>query len=147
MNRTLNLAPVLLTLFLAACSGVMDSAKPSKQYYLLSPLDGGGAAAPDGAPSLVLSVSAVPGLDTERVSATSADPAAAIDSARDVARLKAAMGELSGEHREIVNLRHFQDLSYAEIAEVLGVAEGTVMSRLYRARKALARAMRAQEPA
>lgn len=46
----------------------------------------------------------------------------------------AAMTRLSEEHREILLLRHFQGLSYAEIAECLGVPKGTVMSRLHAAR-------------
>lgn len=38
---------------------------------------------------------------------------------------------------EIILLRDFHDLCYAEIAEVLSIAPGTVMSRLHRARKEL----------
>lgn len=52
--------------------------------------------------------------------------------ARAVSR---AIEELSEEHREIIELRHFSDLSYEEIAELLECPVGTVMSRLYRARK------------
>ena len=48
-----------------------------------------------------------------------------------------AMGTLSEGHREILQLRHWQELAYDEIAAVLGVPTGTVMSRLYRARRAL----------
>lgn len=44
---------------------------------------------------------------------------------------------LDPAHREILVLRHFEDLSYREIADVLGCPIGTVMSRLYAARKAL----------
>jgi RNA polymerase sigma-70 factor (ECF subfamily) len=53
-----------------------------------------------------------------------------------------ALAAISREHREILVLRDYQDLSYEEIAEVLGVPRGTVMSRLHRARKALAGALR-----
>ena len=49
------------------------------------------------------------------------------------------LDRLFDDHREILVLRHFQDLSYAEIASLLGVAEGTVMSRLARARETLRR--------
>ena len=84
---------------------------------------------------------AVPGLEEQRVAAPLAAPGDRIDQARAVARMRGALDTLSPEHREIIAMRHFQDLSYAEIGELLGVKQGTVMSRLYRARKALARAM------
>ena len=48
-----------------------------------------------------------------------------------------AMDRLSPEHSEILMLRHFQELSYAEIAACLGVPQGTVMSRLHAARRSL----------
>ena len=44
--------------------------------------------------------------------------------------------------REIVLLRDFHNLSYAEIAEVMEIRAGTVMSRLHRARKELRQRMR-----
>ncbi len=44
--------------------------------------------------------------------------------------------------REIVLLRDFHDLNYAEIAEVMEIRAGTVMSRLHRARKELRQRMR-----
>ncbi len=49
---------------------------------------------------------------------------------------KALFG-LSEEHREIIVLRSFHDLSYRELSEALDISEGTVMSRLFYARKAL----------
>jgi len=59
------------------------------------------------------------------------------------ARLWRALGQLSSEHREILVLRDYQDLSYLQIAEVLGIPKGTVMSRLHRARRALRDLLRA----
>ncbi len=85
---------------------------------------------------------AVSGLDTERVRASTPDVDAALDRQHTRRRLHRALQTLSPEHREIIVLRHFEDLSYAEIGELLSLAEGTVMSRLYRARKALAAAMK-----
>jgi RNA polymerase sigma-70 factor (ECF subfamily) len=61
---------------------------------------------------------------------------------QDAARLMKAMGTLPDPHQEAINLRHFQELSYAEMAEMLEVSEGTIMSRLFRARKALAEALK-----
>ncbi len=48
-----------------------------------------------------------------------------------------ALCQLSPEHREIIVLRHLQELSYTEIADCLGVPKGTVMSRLHAARQNL----------
>ena len=57
-----------------------------------------------------------------------------------------AIAGLPDAMREIIELRHFQDLAYEEIAAVLQCPVGTVMSRLYRARKALSSAL-ADNPA
>ncbi len=51
--------------------------------------------------------------------------------------LWAAMDELKPKEKEIIVLKDLQDLSYKEIAEVLDIPIGTVMSRLFNARKAL----------
>ncbi len=51
--------------------------------------------------------------------------------------LGSAMAKLSLEQREIIVFRHFQSLSYKEIALVIGCPVGTVMSRLHNTRKAL----------
>lgn len=45
-----------------------------------------------------------------------------------------AMERLSEDHREILNLRYYSDLSYVEIGDALGIKLGTVMSRLSRAK-------------
>jgi RNA polymerase sigma-70 factor (ECF subfamily) len=42
---------------------------------------------------------------------------------------------LTPEHREVIVLRELEGMSYAEIAEVLNIPEGTVESRLFRARQ------------
>ena len=49
-----------------------------------------------------------------------------------------AMARLSPEEREIILPRDFQDVSYRDIGEVLELPPGTVMSRLFYARKKLA---------
>lgn len=57
--------------------------------------------------------------------------------ASDWEHLSRAMRRLPEPHREMLRLRYFADLSYRELAESLGIPLGTVMSRLYLARKAL----------
>lgn len=52
-------------------------------------------------------------------------------------RLKKAMNKLSYEHKTVITLRDIEGLSYSEISEITEVSQGTVKSRLARARKAL----------
>jgi RNA polymerase sigma factor (sigma-70 family) len=59
--------------------------------------------------------------------------------AREV--LWAGLGRISVEHREVLVLKELEGLAYGEIAEALGVPEGTVASRLYHARRALRTAL------
>ncbi len=65
------------------------------------------------------------------------EPESALAQSELKGRLKAAISSLAPEHREIVILRDYLGLTYAEIGEVVGVPQGTVMSRLHRARLAL----------
>ena len=53
------------------------------------------------------------------------------------AQLERALQRLAAEHREILLLREVEGLAYGELTSVLGIAEGTVKSRLARARSAL----------
>ncbi len=48
-----------------------------------------------------------------------------------------AIGELRGEYRELIELRHFAELSYDEIAELKGMPLGTVKNKLFRGRQML----------
>lgn len=57
-------------------------------------------------------------------------------------QVETAMDELSNHDREILVLKDFQDLKYREIAEMLDIPMGTVMSRLYSARRHLADKLR-----
>lgn len=58
-------------------------------------------------------------------------------------RYRSALAALSARDREILALRHHQELSYREIAETLAIKEGTVMSRLFHARRRLREALEA----
>jgi RNA polymerase sigma-70 factor (ECF subfamily) len=53
--------------------------------------------------------------------------------------VQAALAELPVQFREILLLCEVEEMSYAEISEALAIPPGTVMSRLYRARRALRR--------
>jgi len=62
-------------------------------------------------------------------------------------RLRTAIGRLPGEFRETLILRELEGLSYKEIAGVLDIPVGTVMSRLARARNLLIRELAAERGA
>jgi RNA polymerase sigma-70 factor (ECF subfamily) len=68
--------------------------------------------------------------------------ALAVDHRIDVA---AVLQTLSAEHRDILMLREMQGLSYGEIAEALGIPQGTVESRLHRARAEVRRRLQGYE--
>lgn len=77
------------------------------------------------------------GLDNERFAANGATPLENLERDERLRLLRAAIERLSPEHREVIILKTYQGLSYREIAERLDTPIGTVMSRLYYARKML----------
>ena len=58
------------------------------------------------------------------------------------AQIQDALKQVSPELREAVILRDLEDMDYKEIAEVLGVPQGTVKSRISRGRSELARLLK-----
>jgi RNA polymerase sigma-70 factor (ECF subfamily) len=75
-------------------------------------------------------------------------PLSAIDRPDDLvsgmqleAIVERAIAELEPEFREVLILRDVEDLSYEEIAEITGLADGTVKSRIHRARSQLKQAV------
>ncbi|KPK88650.1 hypothetical protein AMJ80_10805 [bacterium SM23_31] len=57
---------------------------------------------------------------------------------RDIAnRIKSAVSRLPANHRTIITLYHIDEMSYAQIGEIMELPEGTVKSYLFRARKLL----------
>ncbi len=67
------------------------------------------------------------------------------ESALDRHALGVAMAKLPDIQRDVLQLRYFGDLTYDELARVLDIPKGTVMSRLHLARKALAGLMTTEE--
>ncbi len=69
-------------------------------------------------------------------------PGDSLDQADMRERFEAALGTLSPEHRAVIVLKEIEDLSYQEIADSVGCSIGTVMSRLFYARKKLQNELR-----
>ena len=68
---------------------------------------------------------------------------ARIDAAVAHHRLAAALADLPARHRDVLLLVAWGDLTYAEVAQTLGVKIGTVRSRMSRARESIRRTLRA----
>jgi RNA polymerase sigma-70 factor (ECF subfamily) len=82
--------------------------------------------------------------DTLTPVAPTASPQAVLEQQDRVALLRAALDRLTPPLRTAVMLRDIQELTYQEIADRLGLPEGTVKSRINRGRAELARQIRAR---
>lgn len=70
------------------------------------------------------------------------NPETALQKSNKSKVMRACMEQLSSEHRTILDLVYYHDKSVAEAAEVLGIPENTVKTRMFYARKRLAELMR-----
>ncbi|HVU99763.1 MAG TPA: sigma-70 family RNA polymerase sigma factor [Verrucomicrobiae bacterium] len=66
------------------------------------------------------------------------NPTAGLERAELRKRIDAAMAQLSVEHRTVLVLHEFEEMEYKQIARAMGCSIGTVMSRLFYARRKLA---------
>ena len=85
------------------------------------------------------------GTDSGRTDALDADPAELAVVSEQRTRLQRALAALPDEFRVPVVLRDVGELDYAEIAELLELAPGTVRSRISRGRRKLAEALRSED--
>ena len=81
----------------------------------------------------------------EQHSSDATTPESSVLQNANASDVRHALEDLSPEFRETLMLREMEELSYKEIADITGVAIGTVMSRLARARQQLRQ--RLQKPA
>jgi RNA polymerase sigma-70 factor (ECF subfamily) len=78
----------------------------------------------------------------ERIVSRERSPADQAEANEIGAIVQSSLMELSTEYRQVIILRHFQQMSHCEIGEVLGLPEKTVKSRLYTARQLLGGVLR-----
>ena len=85
-------------------------------------------------------------LDDEAANAiedTSDDPEVAVQKRDTSKALRKCLTALSPDHREIVDLVYYHEKSVEEVAEIVGIPENTVKTRLFYARKKLAELLKA----
>jgi RNA polymerase sigma-70 factor, ECF subfamily len=80
--------------------------------------------------------------ELDKVAATVADPAdnpeVVLEKKDRAVQLRQSLASLSPEHGEVIDLVYYHDKSVKEVAEIVGVAEATVKTRMFYARKKLA---------
>jgi len=72
------------------------------------------------------------------------DPEVALAKKDKGAALRACLSKLSPEHREIIDLVYYHEKSVAEVAEIVGIPEATVKTRMFYARKRLSELLKEQ---
>lgn len=72
---------------------------------------------------------------------TKPDAVQVLIAAGDAERLRACLDKLKPDHKTVMRLAFYEDMTYAEISEVEGVPEGTVKTRIYHAKRLLLRCL------
>jgi RNA polymerase sigma-70 factor (ECF subfamily) len=79
----------------------------------------------------------------EAIEDPSDDPEVALDKKDKSAVIRKCLEGLSAEHREIVDLVYYHEKSVEEVAEIVGIPENTVKTRMFYARKRLSELLKA----
>ena len=82
----------------------------------------------------------------EDLAAATPGPEAITIARAEMAAVAAAFRQLPQPHRDVLHLAFAAGLPHRDIAEVLGIPEGTVKSRLFHARAAVSKALRSDQP-
>jgi RNA polymerase sigma-70 factor (ECF subfamily) len=85
-------------------------------------------------------------LDEETASAIedpADDPGTALEKKDKSTMIRKCLLGLSAEHREIIDLVYYHEKSVGEVAEIVGIPENTVKTRMFYARKRLAELLKA----
>jgi RNA polymerase sigma-70 factor (ECF subfamily) len=79
----------------------------------------------------------------EAIEDTSDTPEAALEKKDKSAVIRKCLEKLSAEHREIIDLVYYHEKSVEEVAQIVGIPENTVKTRMFYARKRLAEILKA----
>ena len=79
----------------------------------------------------------------EKIEDTADDPEVALQKKDKSAVLRKCLEKLSPEHKEIIDLVYYHEKSVEEVAEIVGIPENTVKTRMFYARKKLAELLKA----
>jgi RNA polymerase sigma-70 factor, ECF subfamily len=79
----------------------------------------------------------------EAIEDPSDDPEVVLDKKDKSAAIRKCLAKLSAEHREIIDLVYYHEKSVEEVAQIVGIPENTVKTRMFYARKRLAELLKA----
>ena len=79
----------------------------------------------------------------EAIEDPSDDPEVALEKKDKSAAIRKCLEKLSAEHREIIDLVYYHEKSVEEVAQIVGIPENTVKTRMFYARKRLAELLKA----
>jgi RNA polymerase sigma-70 factor, ECF subfamily len=79
----------------------------------------------------------------EAIEDSSDNPEVSLEKKDKSAALRQCLQKLSPEHREIIDLVYYHEKSVEEVAEIVGIPENTVKTRMFYARKKLAELLKA----
>lgn len=71
----------------------------------------------------------------------SPDAESCMAAGQEAEHVRHCLGELKDDHRTAISLAFYEDMTYSEIAEVAGVPEGTIKTRVFHAKKLLMRCL------
>jgi RNA polymerase sigma-70 factor (ECF subfamily) len=80
----------------------------------------------------------------EAIEDTADTPDVTLEKKDKSALIRTCLAGLSAEHREIIDLVYYHEKSVEEVAEIVGIPENTVKTRMFYARKKLAELLKAQ---
>jgi RNA polymerase sigma-70 factor (ECF subfamily) len=83
--------------------------------------------------------------DEEFYPSSTKNPEESVIEAFEAELIKSVIEELPGQQRHILYLKYYEECSYREMAEILDIPTGTVMSRLYNARQNLKERLQMKE--
>jgi RNA polymerase sigma-70 factor (ECF subfamily) len=72
------------------------------------------------------------------------DPETVLEKKDKSASIRKCLSGLSADHREIIDLVYYHEKSVEEVAEIVGIPEATVKTRMFYARKRLAELLKAE---
>jgi RNA polymerase sigma-70 factor (ECF subfamily) len=79
----------------------------------------------------------------EAIEDPSDDPGVVLEKKDKSAAIRKSLEKLSAEHREIIDLVYYHEKSVEEVAQIVGIPENTVKTRMFYARKRLAELLKA----